>query len=159
MWLSRRAVLFGLLALPACGFEPVYGTGGSANGLRGSIQMDEPQSRNEFLLNEQIELRLGRASAPQYGLAVVLNIDEEGLAISDSNDIERFNLLGKAEFVLRDLSSNAPVFSGSVNTFTAYSASQQPVATLTASRDAEARLMVALADKITSQLLLNAGKL
>lgn len=159
MWLSRRAALFGCLALAGCGFEPVFGERGAALPLRGAIQVDEPQNRNEFLLNEQIELRLGRSTAPRYGLNVVLSIEEEGLAITESNDIERFNLIGVANFVLRDLTSNTPVISDKVNTFTAYSASQQPVTTLAAQRDARARLMTALADKIVSQLLLNADQL
>jgi LPS-assembly lipoprotein len=159
MWLSRRAALLGCFALAGCGFEPVYGNRGAANPLRGAVQMDAPQSRNEFLLNEQIELRLGRSSAPRYGLSVVLSVKEEGLAITQSNDIERFNVIGEAKFLLRDLTTNAPVISDKVNTFTAYSASQQPVTTLAAQRDARARLMTVLADKIVSQLLLNADQL
>ncbi len=159
MLLSKRHFLIGLAALGGCGFEPVFGTNGSASALRGAVQMDEPQTRDEFRLNEQLELRLGRASAPRYGLAVGLQTFEEGLAISGSNDIERFNIIGAAEFALRDLSTGQVVLRDKVNTFTAYSASEQPVATLAAQRDAQARLMTALADKIVTQLLLNADQL
>lgn len=159
MWLSRRLIVLSLLALAGCGFEPVYGTNGEASALRGTVLMDEPTNRQQFQLNEQIELRLGRATAPRYGLAVALTVREEGLAISRSNDITRFNILGKADYVLRDLTTGAPVTKGSVDTFTAYSASEQPVATLAAERDATKRLMTALADKIVSQLLINADAL
>ena len=147
------------LNLAGCGFEPVYGPEGTASGLRGLIQMDEPQNRNEFLLNEQIEQRLGRAPAARYGLKVDLNIRQEGLAISGSNEIERFNIIGNAGFILRDLSTNQPLLTDDVNTFIAYSASQQPVATRAAERDAMERLMTALADKIVTQLLLNADQI
>ncbi len=156
---DRRIFLLGLAALAGCGFEPVYGTNGAASGLRGSVLVDEPTDRNSFQLTEQLELRLGRATAPQYGLKVVLNVDEEGLAISGSNDITRFNIIGSADFVLRDLATGQAVLTDKVNTFTAYSASSQPVATLAAERDATRRLMTALADKIVSQLLLQSGSL
>lgn len=156
MWLFRPLAV--LLLLASCGFEPVYGTGGSADGLRGSVLVDEPTTRNSFDLVVQLEERLGRARAPQYGLLVTLGVSEEGLAISGSNDITRFNLLGTASYVLRDLGSDAAVYEGEVNTFTSYSASAQPVATLAAERDAKTRLMRALADKITSDLLINSGQ-
>ncbi len=159
MLLSKRHFLLGLAALGGCGFEPVYGTRGTANALRGTVQMDAPTTRDEFRLNEQLELRLGRSSAPRYGLAVGLSTEQEGLAISGSNDIERFNIIGQAEFTLRDLSTGQAVFSDTVNTFTAYSASEQPVATLAAQRDAQARLMASLANKIVTQLLLNTDQL
>ncbi|MEM6594385.1 MAG: LPS assembly lipoprotein LptE, partial [Pseudomonadota bacterium] len=147
-------VVLGLAALSACGFEPVYGERGSASNLRGAVKLDDPATRNMFLLNEQLELRLGRAPDPRYGLTVRLDIAEEGLAITGRNDIERYNVLGRADFVLRNIATNQPLLSDRVSTFTAYSASEQPVATLAAARDARTRLMVALADKIVSKLLL-----
>ena len=163
MWSSSRrtflAGLLGLGAVSACGFEPVYGTNGSAAGLRGSVLVDEPTDRKSFQLTERLEARLGRASAPRYGLKVTLDVQEEGLAVSGSNNITRYNVLGVANFVLRDLSTGQPVLTDRVNTFTAYSASSQPVATLAAERDATARLMTALADKIVSQLLISSGSL
>jgi LPS-assembly lipoprotein len=155
---NRRFLLLALPALAACGFEPVYGTGGNAEGLRGSILVDEPTTRDSFDLVAQLEQRLGRAQAPTYGMTVKLKIEEKGLAISDTNNIERYNVLGNADYVVRDLGTNEEVYKGSVNTFTAYSASTQSVATLAAERDANTRLMKALADKITTDLLINSGQ-
>lgn len=155
---NRRFLLLALPALAACGFEPVYGTGGSAEGLRGSILVDAPSTRNSFDLVARLEERLGRPQAPQFGMGVTLSVREEGLAISGSNDITRYNLLGTAVYILRDITSDEQVYKGTVNTFTAYSASTQPVSTLAAERDAQTRLMTSLADKITSDLLINSGK-
>lgn len=156
---SRRSLILALPALAACGFEPVYGTDGSAQNLRGKILPDAPTDQNGFVLTAQLEQRLGRAQAPVYGLNVTTTIDEEGLAISGSNDIERFNLIGEASYILTPIGLKKPVLTGKVNTFTAYSASQQPVATLAAERDATRRLMIALADKITADILINSDKL
>jgi len=150
---SRRFLILAPLALSACGFQPVYGTGGTGSDLRGNILVDAPTDRNSFHMVEQFEKRLGRAQSPKYGLKVSTAFEEEGLAISGSNDIERFNVVGSANYVLRDLNTNKEIFSDKVNTFTAYSANLQPVATLAAQRDATRRLMVALADKIVADLL------
>lgn len=156
---NRRFLLLSLPALAACGFEPVYGTDGSAEGLRGSIIVDAPTTRNSFDLVAHLEERLGRPQAPAYAMSVTLSVEEKGLAISGSNDITRYNVLGKAVYALRDLETGKQVYKGVVDTFTAYSASTQPVSTLTAERDAKSRLMRALANKITSDLLINSGKL
>ncbi|MFY0693284.1 MAG: hypothetical protein JXR14_15335 [Paracoccaceae bacterium] len=156
---DRRALLISLAALAGCGFEPVYKTGGTADGLRGAIRVTPPTTRDEYALVSRLEDRLGFGEAARYELRVVLQTDSEGLAITGTNEISRYNLLGTATYLLRDLATNQVVLTDKVNSFTSYSASEQPVATLTAERDAQERLMVALADKITSQLLLNADQL
>lgn len=150
---NRRTLLLCLPALAACGFEPVYGTNGTSKNLRGSILVDPPTGRDSFHMVEHLERKLGRAQAPSYTMSIVTKVEEEGLAISGSNDIERFNLIGEATYTIRLVGSDTPILSESVNTFSAYSASLQPVATLAAERDATRRLMVALADKIVANLL------
>ena len=80
---NRRFLLLSLPALAACGFEPVYGTGGSAEGLRGSILVDEPTTRDSFDLVAQLEQRLGRAQAPIYGMSVKLTVEEKGLLFEE----------------------------------------------------------------------------
>ncbi|MEP5759047.1 MAG: LPS assembly lipoprotein LptE [Litoreibacter sp.] len=150
---NRRFLLLSLPALAACGFEPVYGTNGSSKNLRGSVLVDEPTGRDSFQMLEHLEKRLGRAQTPKYGLMIETTIEEEGLAISGSNNIDRFNLIGEANYTLRNLDTNKAVLADKVSTFTAYSASLQPVATLAAQRDARRRLMLALADRIVADLL------
>ena len=151
----RRQFLLGAVALGGCGFEPVYQTGGNAQGLRGAVLVDPPTDRDSFDLVEQLEQRLGRPTAPRFAMSVKLITKEEGLAISDSNDITRFNVIGSADYAVRAIGSDEILLQDRVDSFTAYSASQQPVATLSGERDARARLMVTLADKITAQLLIS----
>jgi len=156
---SRRTFLLAPLALTACGFEPVYGTGGSASALRNTILFEIPVDQDGFDMASHLEQRLGRATAPIYALGITTDVASEGLAISGSNDIERFNLIGKSSYRLTRVNSEQALLEGTVNTFTAYSASLQPVATLAAQRDARRRLMIALADKITAELLIYADQL
>jgi LPS-assembly lipoprotein len=156
---SRRTFLLAPLAFAACGFEPVYGTGGNAQNLRGKISFATPTDQDSFNLNAQLEQQLGRPQAPQYDLKITTETTTDSLAITGSNDIERFNITGDATYSLTKLGTKTEVLSGNVNTFTAYSASLQPVATLAAQRDATRRLMIALADKITADLLIKSDQL
>ncbi|SIO48221.1 LPS-assembly lipoprotein [Rhodovulum sp. ES.010] len=155
---DRRTFLFGLsaLALAGCGFRPAYGPGGAAEGLRDSIAVDPPDTRNGFALVERLEARLGRAEAPRYRLSYRTSIDREGLGVSAVQETTRYNLVGGLDFQLRDLGSGEIVQSGRVAAFTAYSATGSTVATLAAERDAERRLMVMLADRLVTRLIATA---
>ena len=152
--LSRR--LFGLTALgtlAACGFTPVYGPGGGAAALQNAILVDEPVTREGYLLTREIEQRLGRASDPQYGLGYDITVREEAIAIAPNNVTTRYNLIGQATYALRDLNTQKVVSSGKVNSFTGYSASGTSAATQSAEKDARARLVQILADQMILRLV------
>ena len=154
MLCSRRLVLtLCVLALAACGFTPVYAPGGTGSRLQNRIEVQAPDTRDSYLVVRRIEERLGRADTPGYALALTVTSDEESLAVNRQGNITRFNLVGQAEYALTDLASGQVVPSGKVDNFTGYSATGTTVATLAASRDAQLRLMVILADQIVVRLL------
>lgn len=150
---NRRAVLFAPFLLAACGFSPVYGTGGSGDGLQNQITISAPNTRNTFLLTRRLEERLGRTSSPIYRLTLEVETSTEGLAVNREGNINRFNLLGDAEYVLVEENTGRVVTSGSVDNFTSFSASGTTVSELAAARDAQERLMTLLADQIVVRLL------
>lgn len=150
--LDRRTLLLAPLALAACGFEPVYGPGGSGTALRNRVLVDEPNDRNGYLLTREIEERLGRANPAGFGLAVKIATTEERLAIDSAGNTTRFNLLGAVDFTLRDLTTGQIVTSGTVENFTGYSATGTTVATLASAQDAQERLMRILAEQIIARL-------
>ena len=145
-------------AVGACGFQPVYGPGGSASGLGGLIAVEEPRNQLAFDLTRQLETRLGLPQAPEYLLSADLVIDQDELGITSNNEITRYNLLGRATFDLRDIGTEALVTRGTVRSFTSYSALGTPFATQSAREDAQERLMVILADQIVARLLATAGQ-
>ena len=151
--LDRRTVLLFPLALAACGFQPVYGTGGTGDKLQGRVEVSEPETRDAFLVTRRIEERMGRAGDPAYALALTVRSQKDGLAVNRQGNITRFNLLGEADYVLTDTRSGQVITSGSVDSFTGYSATGTTVATLAAERDAQQRLMIILADQIITRLL------
>lgn len=150
---DRRLFCLSALALAGCGFAPVYGPGGGGNALQNKVLVDAPIDRDAFLLTRELEDRLGRANDARYGLSYGISTSEEAIAISSQNVTTRYNLLGNVTFALRDLGSGGVVTSGKLRSFTAYSASGSTVATQAAKADAHERLMVILADQITTRLL------
>ncbi|NHX28019.1 hypothetical protein HA397_29235 [Escherichia coli] len=159
---DRRAfltLLAGLPVLAACGFEPVYGTGGAAEARRGTVRAADPKNRDEYHLVARFEQRLGRPQTPVYDLSYNLTVDTEALAINADDDALRYHLLGKVEFTLTDRRTGAVALSGTVDGFTGYSATGTTVSTLTAEQDAHQRLMVMLADRVVTRLLGSAGGL
>lgn len=149
---NRRIFMLAPLALVACGFQPVYGPGGTASALRGKVLVDAPDTAETYLLTRNLEDRLGRSSSPVYSLSVTPSLTNQGQAVTAAGDITRFSLVGKASYQLRRLSDGLVVASGAVDNFTGYSATGSTVETLAAETDARERLMAILADQITTQL-------
>lgn len=156
---DRRTFLTLLAALPAaaCGFTPVYGPQGAGTALRDRLRIEPPDTREGFVLVARLEDRLGRAAAPTHVLTWDLETSQRDLAITGTNDITRINLTGELRFRVTEAATDVQVQAGTVSTFTAYSTTGSPVSTAAARRDAEDRLMVALADQLVSRLLAGAS--
>ncbi len=149
---SRRFLFFLPLALAACGFTPVYAPGGTASALRGNVLVAAPQTVDSYALVQNLEERLGRSSNPDYKLDLALSIWAQGQAVTASNATTRYSLIGQVNYTLTNISTGVVASTGLVDNFTGYSATGTTVETLSSERDARARLMVILADQITTQL-------
>lgn len=154
---TRRALLALLAAAPlaACGFTPVYGPGGAGDALRGRVAFQAPATAEGFRLRAQLEDRLGRVEQGEFLLSVNISIYETALAISSDTDVNRYNVVGAATYTLTRPGTEDPLTTGTVNTFTAYSASGTTVSTRQAQDAARQRLAIALADQIVTELLLS----
>lgn len=157
---DRRSVLRGLgllglggFALGACGFTPAYGPEGPANRLQNNILPDEPGNRDQYLLIQQFEDRLGRGADGAYALGYTYSVGSARMAVTATNTTTRINLLGQVTFTLRDRSTNTVLLRGTVDGFTSYSTTGSTSATAAAARDARTRLAVLLADKMVTQLI------
>jgi LPS-assembly lipoprotein len=157
--LNRRTLLMLPLALAACGFTPVYGPGGSGTALYGNVLVQAPEETdtdsetNSYVLVRELEQRLGRGNGGDYTLELKLRTRDEGQAITRSDEITRYSVIGEAGYRLLRADGSLAA-SGEVNNFTGYSAVGSNVETLAGERDAKQRLMVILADQITTELLL-----
>jgi LPS-assembly lipoprotein len=152
---DRRTFLTLLVAAPlaGCGFAPVYAPGGAGLALRNRVLVAAPDTRLGFVLVSRLEARLGRADTAAFALDYTFSTSETGLAITGANDITRVNITGTVDFTLTDLATDSEILTDSVSTFAAYSTTGTSVATASAERDAQDRLMTALADQMVSRLL------
>jgi LPS-assembly lipoprotein len=148
--------LVGVLPLAACGFTPVYGPAGTGGTVRGRVAFAEPDHALAFDLVSRLEDRIGRTEEGAYLLDYAIRTSRSSLAISETEDINRINITGTVDFTVTHAATGAVVQRDEVSTFSGYATSGSPVATAAARRDAEQRLMVALADQIVARLLAGA---
>lgn len=163
---DRRSFLHGLglaglgsLTLAACGFSPAFTPTAPAGRLQDSILADAPADRDQFLLIQQFEDRLGRGTDGRYTLGYSYAIRGANMAVTADNVTTRFNLIGRVDYVLRDRATDAEVLRGSVDGFTGYSLTGSTTATEAAASDARRRLAVMLADRMVTQLIATAANL
>ncbi len=152
---DRRSFLALLAASPlaACGFTPAYGPVGPAATLNGQIALDDPTDKYGFDLVGRLEERLGRARPGKWRLSYMIDVTREGLGITSTNAITRYNVLGTITYALHRLDDGSQATAGHVNNFTSYSASGTIVSTSASERDAYERLMRILADQIITDLI------
>jgi LPS-assembly lipoprotein len=152
---NRRAFLTSaFLIFAGCGYSPTLAPGGSAEGLRGSIEIADPADASGFVLVRELETLLGDAESPQYRLEADIRLRDEGVGILPDQTITRYQVVGVVDYQLSGLASGEEVAKGRVSNFTSYSATSTTVATTAARRDARDRLMINLADQIVSDLVL-----
>ena len=162
MWCSdRRALLLALLALGACGFQPLYAPGAPATRMDGRVEIPVLDGPAGFALRERLTERLGTAAAPTHRLDVDLDMAATGVALTSQNFTTRFNVVGTADFRLVPLAGGGPVLEGEISSVTGYSAPESETSLAFASRaaeeDAERRLARVLADRIVERLAISAG--
>ena len=154
---NRRWLLLGFLPLIACGFEPVYGTDTPANRIMGKIDVEVSNGRNAFEFRDRLIERLGASEGnPTYLLKYTSNVKSKNLTISKDNDVTRYTLQGETNFDLVDIESKKVIYSNTIVSNTAYSATAGTYPTAVAERDANVRLSRDMADKIVTLLLITA---
>ena len=154
---SRSWLLIGFLLLTACGYEPIYGVDKPANKIMGKIDVEVSNGRNTFELRDRLIERLGvLESDPNYLLKYTSSIKSKNLTISKDNDVTRYTLQGETNFDLVDLASKKVIYTNTIDSNTAYSATAGTYPTAIAERDANVRLSRDMADKIVTLLLITA---
>jgi len=159
---SRRQTLRGLglaglglgvAGLTGCGFAPVYAPGGPGGRLTNAVMIETNNGFYDYTLRQELQERLGPATRPEFHLKVGVTLDTDSVAVTKTQVIERYNVVGKATYSLTDLDGNV-VASGTDTNFTSYSATGTTIATQAGQDDAYRRLMVILADDIMNRLIL-----
>lgn len=152
---DRRKLLLALAALPvaACGFQPVLRQGGAARGLMGQIKFNLIESREGFVLLQQLESRLGNpALGARFDAEVELEIEEVGMVLTAATEVTRFEVNGKVTITVTDTATGEAVFTDKLRDTTGFTENSETAASNAARRDARERLVLALADQIVMRL-------
>lgn len=155
-WSDRRKFLKFFAAagvISGCGFTPAYAPGGSADGLRGAVSVAEPSDANSYEFVKHLETRLGRNLSAPYRLDYTITTRSEGVGITPRQEITRTQVLGAVEFTVTSVASGDVVQRGNISNFTSYSTEGSTVSTAAVERDANRRLMVSLADLMTTRFI------
>ena len=123
----------------------------------GKIDVEVSNGRNAFELRERLIERLGASRGDSYlFLKYRSSIKSKNLTISKDNDVTRYTLQGETNFDLVDLASKKVIYTNTIVSNTAYSATAGTYPTAIAERDANVRLSRDMADKIVTLLLITA---
>jgi LPS-assembly lipoprotein len=160
-----RLILFGLLALSACGFQPLYGqrgvSGGSVVEEFAHVRIAPIADRAGQMLYNELRDRLnpqGKPATPRYLLAITLVETRQELAYRGDETATRANMDLVATYVLRhavtegDEGEDQVVAHGEARITTSYDILDSQFATLVSIDDARARAVRALSDDLQARL-------
>ncbi|MEI7932502.1 MAG: LPS assembly lipoprotein LptE [Alphaproteobacteria bacterium] len=162
----RRALLIGSLvaaaaALSACGFTPLYATGGTAGGLSvidvqtpsGDIQA--PDGRAAYLLREQLNDALARdASKPAVYRLTISKLSEtrDPRGLGSTNVASRYELSMRVEYALTEIAGGRELTHGGQTVLVSYPAVTPPYAGVVAQQDSQQRAATEAARRIRLDL-------
>jgi LPS-assembly lipoprotein len=156
---SDRRQFLALLAvapLAACGFTPVYGPGGTGSAVRGPCRHRRTRTTRWPSPWSRLEDRLGRASGGPYLLSYRIETSESALGTGGHGRHQPGQPVGRHRLYRDGTATDVQVQAGRSRPSPPIPSTGSPVATAAARRDAEERLMIALADQIVSRLLAGA---
>lgn len=143
-------MLLALFGVGACGFKPIYGSGGVGEGLQGRVRFQLPDTIIGFQMRGVLEGQFGAPNDERFVVNVTVNETVRGAAVTEDGDTTRFNITGRANWGVE----GRPDLAGTVQSFTSYSATGSTVATQAAERDARDRLAQILSDQLSTDLFI-----
>ena len=153
---KKKCIFFLLLSIiiASCAFQPAWIARNSKEKVFWQkINLKEPKTSNEFHLNRYLVSRVGDADHAEFFLKYELFTETRRTALSFDGKAFRIRIHGEVKFSLIHNSKNTILVSSSVKDSLGYSSAILAVTDQASERDAYARLMVLLGDKIVDELL------
>ena len=160
LWSRRHAVaaMGSVLALAACGFQPLYGR--RSDDDRSLVEMAAidvlpvPDRIGQILRNELSDRLTPRGvpAVPRYRLGVSMSRSREGLAIERDESATRINLTVRVSYRLMDAASGDVLTNGIVRAVAAFNVVQSEFANIAAENDAEVRAARDVSEEIRNRL-------
>lgn len=159
--MSRLLFLLLVLALPACGFSPMYGSLGAGMSAKEGLDKIDiamiPDEEGVILRNILIDnfYQNGYPSAPAYRLDVDrLAMTEADLDITINSEVTRKQIRITARFSLIDKTTNKSVLVRTVYAITSYNVLGSQFTTRVSEKDARESALNDLARQIENQVAL-----
>lgn len=148
-----------LVALSACGLQPVYGGGVNSSAAQGlsAIDVADIPGQEGWLMGNALRDRLamGRSqSAPRYRLDVRLDDSLEGLGLLNDDTIGRERRTLRARYQLFDLSDDSIILDATAGSDAGIDVVSSEYATIAAEQSALERLTLEVADRIVTRISL-----
>lgn len=157
--LTRSSLLAAtLMALSACGLQPMYAGGGNSTVAQGLAAVDVPAipGRDGWLVRNALTDRLGVAgqATPQYRLDVRLDDSLEALGVLGDDTISRERRILRARYQLVDLASGEILLDASAGSDAGIDVVSSEYATIAAEQTALENLARDVADRIVRRVAL-----
>ena len=151
--LSFRKITFAIFFLiSACGFSPLYTNSNFAR-LVGEIDLQEPNTQNEFVFYSQLKSRFSENNS-KYILNYAITISKKDSALSFDGTVHRIEISGSVAFSLKEKGSGLEILSDKEEMSLSYSNFGSTAAVLNAERTTNKQLVVLLADKVADRISL-----
>lgn len=154
----RFIVLILVFMLSACGFQPLYETGGSSATMQthlANVAVGPIPDRLGQVMRNRLVSRLNSAGNPDYTLHVVLQQTSENFGVRPDTATTQEQLTLVANMRLVSEGSGELVFDESFRARTSFDLVLSDFATVTQREDAATRLALELAERIHRRLALH----
>ena len=141
-----------LFLMSACGFSPLYTTNDFAS-LIGEIELQEPNTQNEFVFYSQLKNRF-REDNSKYILKYAITTSKKDSALSFDGTVHRIEISGSVSFSLKEKMNGFEILSDKEEMSLSYSTFGSTAAVLNAERTTNKQLVVLLADKVADRISL-----
>ena len=138
--------------ISACGFSPLYTNNNFAN-LAGNIDLQEPNTQNEFVFYSQFKDRFSEGNS-KYFLTYAITTSKKDSALNFDGTVHRIEISGSIAFSIKEKENGLEVLSGREETSLSYSNFGSTAAVLNAERITNKQLVVLLADKVANRISL-----
>ena len=148
------ALAGGVMALSACGLQPLYTGGGSgavAQSLA-SVSVSPIPGRDGWLMREALTERMGAGTNARYRLDVRLDDQLEGLGLLSNNTVGRERRTLRARYQLVDVASGEILLDATSGSDAGINVATSEYATVAAEQTALENLSHTVADRIVMQV-------
>ena len=146
----NKIIYIALFFASACGFSPVY-NGSTSSKLLGQINIQEPNTQNEFIFYSHLVDRFGDMG-DKYVLNYAISTSKEDSALDFDGTVHRIEISGSVSFSLKDKENGIKLLSDKEEMFLSYSNAGSTAAVLNAERTTNKQLVVLLADKVADRV-------